>query len=48
MPSITTRCASPALRTALLLLYYGAIVAALVFLYGRGDFTMPDFVYQGF
>jgi hypothetical protein len=32
----------------LLTLYYAAIIAALVFMYGKGNFTSPDFVYQGF
>ena len=31
-----------------LTLYYLAIIAGLVLLYGRGDFSMPSFVYQGF
>jgi hypothetical protein len=32
----------------LLTIYYGAIIAGLVFMYGKGNFTSPDFVYQGF
>lgn len=32
----------------LLALYYMAILLALVVLYGRGNFSTPDFVYQGF
>jgi hypothetical protein len=35
-------------RIALLTVYYGAIIAGLIFLYGKGDFSTPDFVYQGF
>ena len=37
-----------AARRALLALYYIAILLALIALYGRGDFSTPDFVYQGF
>lgn len=40
--------ARPRLRVALLMLYYLAIIAALVTLYGRGDFSTPAFVYQEF
>jgi hypothetical protein len=36
------------LRCALLILYYFAIIAALIVMYGRGDFSTPPFVYQGF
>jgi hypothetical protein len=32
----------------LLVLYYFAIVATLIVMYGRGDFSTPPFVYQGF
>jgi hypothetical protein len=38
----------PALRRALLILYYFAIIVALIVMYGRGDFSTPPFVYQGF
>ena len=40
--------AHPGCRLALLTLYYLAIIAALVALYGRGDFSTPAFVYQEF
>jgi hypothetical protein len=33
---------------AWLVLYYLAIIAGLLVLYGRGDFSTPAFVYQGF
>jgi len=39
---------NPRLRVAVLTLYYLAIVAGLIVLYGRGDFSTPSFVYQGF
>jgi hypothetical protein len=32
----------------ILTIYYLAIIAGLVFMYGKGDFSTPDFVYQGF
>lgn len=40
--------ARPALRFVLQILYYLAIIAGLIALYGRGDFSTPPFVYQGF
>ncbi|MEQ1859029.1 MAG: teichoic acid D-Ala incorporation-associated protein DltX [Chthoniobacteraceae bacterium] len=38
----------PRTRFALLTVYYLAIIAALILLYGRGDFSTPPFVYQEF
>ncbi len=35
-------------RLTLLTIYYLAVIAGLVVLYGRGDFSTPAFVYQGF
>ena len=35
-------------RVTLLTLYYLAVIAGLIVLYGRGDFSTPAFVYQGF
>ncbi len=32
----------------LLTLYYFAIIVVLILMYGRGDFSTPPFVYQGF
>lgn len=40
--------AHPRARTALLALYYLAIIAGLLAIYGRGDFSTPPFVYQEF
>ena len=40
--------AHPRTRTALLAFYYLAIIAGLVAIYGRGDFSTPPFVYQEF
>jgi len=36
------------LRCVLLILYYLAVIAGLIGMYGRGDFSTPPFVYQGF
>jgi hypothetical protein len=36
------------LHRVLLVLYYFAIIAMLIVMYGRGDFSTPPFVYQGF
>jgi hypothetical protein len=38
----------PRARVALLTVYYLAIIAGLIVLYGRGDFSPPGFVYQSF
>jgi hypothetical protein len=38
----------PTARQALLVVYYLALILALVFMYGRGDFSTPPFVYQEF
>ncbi len=38
----------PAVHQTLLVFYYLGIIAALIYLYGRGDFSTPPFVYQGF
>jgi len=40
--------ADPRVRLVALTLYYLAILLGLVLLYGRGDFSTPPFVYQGF
>lgn len=39
---------SPLGRMLLLTAYYLAILAAMVALYGKGDFSSGGFVYQGF
>jgi hypothetical protein len=40
--------AHPYLRTVLLFLYYVLVIVTLAFMYGRGDFSTPPFVYQEF
>jgi hypothetical protein len=37
-----------ALHRVLLVVYYLAVILALIAIYGRGDFRAPPFVYQGF
>ena len=46
--SITAVCANRWVRGAALTVYYLAIIAGLVALYGKGDFSSPKFIYQGF
>jgi hypothetical protein len=38
----------PQLHRLLLVLYYLVIIVALILMYGRGDFSTPPFIYQGF
>lgn len=40
--------AHPMARLVLLTLYYLGVIAGLIVIYGRSDFTPPPFVYQGF
>jgi hypothetical protein len=40
--------ANPRARLALTTLYYLAIIAMLVAMYGRGNFETPEFVYAEF
>ena len=39
---------SVAHRRLLLVLYYLSVIALLIMKYGRGDYSTPPFVYQGF
>jgi hypothetical protein len=48
MTSFTTACAKPPVRILLLTVYYLAILIGLIVLYGKGDFSTPTFIYQGF
>lgn len=48
MHSITTLFVNPGLRLFLLTLYYLAIILGLILMYGRGDFSTPPYIYQGF
>lgn len=45
---ITALSINPRTRSLLLGLYYLAILFGLLMIYGRGDFSTPPFVYQGF
>ncbi|MFL6544712.1 MAG: teichoic acid D-Ala incorporation-associated protein DltX [Candidatus Udaeobacter sp.] len=38
----------PTLHRVLLIVYYLAVILGLIAMYGRGDFSTPSFVYQGF
>jgi len=38
----------PWLWRALLIFYYLGVIAGLIVMYGRGDFSTPPFVYQAF
>jgi hypothetical protein len=38
----------PHLHRVCLILYYLGVIASLIVMYGRGDFSTPPFVYQGF
>ena len=40
--------ANPWVRTVALTLYYLAILAGLILMYGKGDFSAPSFIYQAF
>jgi hypothetical protein len=39
---------SPLFRMALLSAYYLVIIMGLILMYGEGDFSSTEFVYQGF
>lgn len=38
----------PQVRTVALTLFYLAILVALIALYGKGNFSTPPFIYQGY
>ena len=46
--SINAFFSNPWVRGIFLVLYYLAIIAGLILLYGKGDFSTPEFIYQGF
>ncbi len=45
---ITAVSLNPGWHGLILGLYYLAILAGLILLYGKGNFSTPPFVYQGF
>lgn len=45
---ITTLYNRPRVRVLALTLLYLAIVLGLIVLYGKGDFSTPPFIYQGY
>jgi len=48
MPFITALSTDPWVRLAALTFYYLAIILGLILMYGKGDFSTPPFIYQGF
>ena len=46
--SITSFLSNPWVRGIFLVLYYLAIIAGLILMYGKGNFSTPEFIYQGF
>ena len=48
MSSITATYAKPPVRVVVLALVYLAILVVLILMYGKGDFSTPPYVYQGF
>jgi D-Ala-teichoic acid biosynthesis protein len=46
--SIQKFFANPWVRGIFLTLYYLAIIIGLILMYGKGDFSTPKFIYQGF
>ena len=48
MRSIITACTSPLGHGILLTIYYLAIIIGLLVMYGKGNFAIPKFIYQGF
>ncbi len=48
MSFITGLFNNPWVKAILLTLYYLAILIGLILLYGKGDFSTPKFIYQGF
>lgn len=47
-PFIAALLANPAVQFGARTLYYLAILIGLIVMYGKGDFSTPSFVYQGF
>jgi hypothetical protein len=45
---IITSCNNRRLKRILLFCLYLAIIAGLILLYGKGDFSAPAYIYQGF
>ncbi len=46
--SLKWLAARPRLQVTLTALYYLALIAVLLLMYGRGNFETPEFVYQEF
>ena len=48
MLSLGACFARPWVRIAVRTIYYLAILLGLLLIYGKGDFSTPPFIYQGF
>ncbi len=48
MPIITGMLSNPGIRLAIRIIWFLAVVLGLVLLYGKGNFSTPAFIYQGF
>jgi len=48
LPRLRAFAQQPYVRMVALAVLYLAILAALLVLYGRGNFSTPGFIYQGF
>jgi hypothetical protein len=48
MPFITTLSTNLWIKRIALTLLYILIMIGLIVMYGKGDFSMPAFIYQGF
>jgi|HubBroStandDraft_1064217.scaffolds.fasta_scaffold148069_2 hypothetical protein len=48
VPLIGPLRVQPWVRAVVLTCYYTAIILGLILIYGRGNFTTPTFIYQGF
>ena len=47
-PFVATLSATSGARLVALTCYYLAIIVGLIIMYGKGDFSTPGFIYQGF
>lgn len=48
MHALFSKIKDPRLRVAVLVIYYAAITAAVIYLQTKGNYHTPPFIYQGF
>lgn len=48
MHAIFSKIKDPKLRLAALVIYYAAILGAVIYLQTSGNYSTPPFIYQGF